>query len=182
MNACEDNSEEKWFVMRDLHRWNSNHPAWQTLSDSGLEVFTPLQWKVTLIKGHRFRRHVAVIPDLVFVKGSRETLDTIVAKDPLLQYRFVKNCGGRPMTVRETEMQLFIKAVNSNSKVKYYTPDELSSLHKGKKVRIISGPLHGFEGTLLSVRGSKVRRLFVEIPEIVAAAVEVKPEFIEIIE
>lgn len=52
----------------------------------------------------------------------------------------------------------------------------------GKRVRVIGGGLDGYEGRLLSARGSKRRRLLVEIPTFLTAAVEVNPDLIEIME
>ncbi len=49
----------------------------------------------------------------------------------------------------------------------------------GRTVRIIGGPLNGFEGRLLSIKGMRKRRLIVEIPSFITAAVEVSPEFIQ---
>ena len=53
-------------------------------------------------------------------------------------------------------------------------------MHK-RKIRIIGGRLDGFEGYLLTVRGSKVKRLLVELPTLLAASVEVEPEYIQLI-
>ena len=51
----------------------------------------------------------------------------------------------------------------------------------GRAVRIIGGPLDGYEGNLLSVRGSRTKRLIVELPEFFSAGVEVDPEYIELV-
>lgn len=51
----------------------------------------------------------------------------------------------------------------------------------GKKVRIVGGPLNGYEGNLQKMQGSRVKRLFVELPNLLIAAVEVQPEFIQIV-
>ena len=50
-----------------------------------------------------------------------------------------------------------------------------------RKIRIIGGPLDNYEGFLLTVRGSKVKRLLIELPTFLAASVEVEPEFIQLI-
>ena len=48
-------------------------------------------------------------------------------------------------------------------------------------VRIVGGPLDGYEGRLLSVRGSRVKRLLVDIPNLLVAGVEVQPEYIQVL-
>lgn len=52
---------------------------------------------------------------------------------------------------------------------------------RNRRIRIIGGPLHGYEGSLVSVRGTTVKRLLVELPMLLAAAVEVEPEFIQLL-
>lgn len=170
-----------WYVMRDLKRTNASTPAWKMLSEIGFEVFTPIQWKLNIKGGKRIKREVAVIPDLLFVYSDRNSLDAIVRKTPTLQYRFLKNQYLKPMTVREIEMGRFINAIKNSEKVNYYSPEEVSSILKGKTVRIIGGPMNGYEGRLLTTKGSKVKRLLVEIPNLLSAGIEVQPEYIEVI-
>ena len=85
------------------------------------------------------------------------------------------------MTVPEAEMTRFIHAVTSTESPRYYLPGELTPQQCGRQVRIISGPLCGYEGQLLSIRGSKVKRLIVRLSDVVAAAVEVRPEDIQLL-
>ena len=49
----------------------------------------------------------------------------------------------------------------------------------GRMIRIEGGPLDGYEGRLLSIRGARVKRLIVEIPGLLVAAVEVDPEIFD---
>lgn len=51
----------------------------------------------------------------------------------------------------------------------------------GRKVRIMGGMLDHYEGRLLSVKGMRKRRLIVELPGLITAAVEVEPDYIQII-
>lgn len=51
----------------------------------------------------------------------------------------------------------------------------------GHKIRIVGGPLDGYEGYLQTVRGSKVKRLLIELDNYLAVSVEVLPEFIQLI-
>jgi hypothetical protein len=50
----------------------------------------------------------------------------------------------------------------------------------GRKIRIVGGPLNGYEGSLLTTRGSKVKRLLVELKGFLAVGVEVDPEYIQL--
>lgn len=173
--------EAEWYVMRDLKRPNALKRAWEDLAERGFEVFTPLQWRLITARGKRERRLFPVIGDLLFVKASRTQLDPVVASTATLQYRFLKNHYRRPMTVSREAMELFRTAVADSDRVRYYSPDEFTPGMRGKLVRVIGGPLNGYQGRLISVRGSRVKRVIVEIPSLIAAGVEVEPEFIEIL-
>ena len=188
-----DTSEKQWFVMRDLRRRTSNTLAIHELAEAGLEVFTPMTQMIMTIRGRRQRREVPVIQDLLFVNESKDVLDAIVAKFPSLQYRYqLGKSIHEPMTVRSQDMKKFLLAVSQTESTIYYMPGELTKAMYGKKVRIIGGLLDAFEGRLLSVRGMRKRRLLsvrgmrkrrllVELPNLITAAVEVEPEFIQLV-
>lgn len=168
--------------MRDLKRRNANELAIHDLQKAGLEVFTPMTQMIMTIGGRRQRRDVPVIQDLLFVHESKDVLDPIVSKFATLQYRYLR--GKRkdePMTVREDEMERFIFAVGNTETPIYYRPGEITDAMYGKKVRIMGGMLDQYEGRLLSVKGMRKRRLIVELPGLITAAVEVEPDYIQII-
>lgn len=171
-----------WFVMRDLKRPNAKLPAYKFLSDIGFEVFTPMRQLISTRLGRRTRREVPVIPDILFVKSTRDSLDPIVQRTATLQYRFAK--GGsycQPMTVRHSDMDKFIAAVASADSPVFYNPTELHPGMIGKRIRIVGGALDGYEGALLSLRGSRKKRIIVEIPGIIAVGVEINPDFIQLL-
>ena len=168
--------------MRDLRRRNTNVLAIHDLAKAGLEVFTPMKHMLMTIGGKRQRREVPVIQDLLFVHEAKNTLDQYVAVYPNLQYRY--QFGKRitePIIVRDEDMTRFIRAVSATENPIYYMPEELTESMYGRKVRIIGGLLDSIEGRLLSVKGMRKRRLIVEIPNYIAASVEVNPEFIQLI-
>ncbi|WP_336525800.1 UpxY family transcription antiterminator [Bacteroides acidifaciens] len=171
----------RWFVMRDLKRVNAKNHAYKMLQGLKFEVFTPMKWHVVTRKGEKVREEIPVIPDLLFVRSTRADLDPIVEKTETLQYRFLRRTWCEPMTVRDSDMERFIHAVNSSESVKYYLLEELSPEMYNKKIRIIGGKLDGYEGMLLTVRGSKTKRLLVELPGMLAVGVEVSPEYIQLI-
>lgn len=176
-----DSLSLSWFVMRDLKRPNAKCPAYEQLSSEGLEVFTPMISHLTVRRGKRVREERPFLPDLLFVHCSRSVLDPWVDAIPTLQYRYVRGAYCKPMTVGEREMEHFIRAVRSTDSPRYYLPDELTSAQCGKMVRIVGGPLDGYEGRLLTVRGSRVKRLLVDIPNLLMAGVEVSPEYIQLL-
>lgn len=175
-------SEKQWFVMRDLKRRNSNSLAIHDLVKAGLEVFTPMTQMVMKIGGKLQRRDVPVIQDLLFIHDSKEILDPIVRLTPTLQYRYQRGKSkDEPTTVRNDDMERFIFAVSNTATPIYYKPGELNESMYGKSVHIHGGRLDGYEGRLLSVKGMRKRRLIVELPGLLSAAVEVEPDFIHIV-
>lgn len=51
----------------------------------------------------------------------------------------------------------------------------------GKTVRIIGGPLNDYVGKLQKMQGSKVKRIFIELSNLLTASIEVQPEYIQIL-
>ena len=174
--------EKQWFVMRDLKRRNSNSLSINELEKAGLEVFTPMTQMIMTIGGRRQRRDVPVIQDLLFVHETKALLDPYVESSPTLQYRYLLGkTKNSPMTVRDDEMRRFIFAVTHDDAPLYYKPGEINDSMYGKKVRIIGGVLDQYEGRLLSVKGMRKRRLIVEIPGLITAAVEVESDYIRLL-
>lgn len=171
----------QWFVMRDLTRPNAKLPAYKLLDGLNIRTFTPMVWKLMLNHGKRERRQLPFIHDLLFVYASRAELDSVVETTPMLQYRYLRGGYKMPMTVRAADMQRFIHAVRLSSSPQYYRPDEVTPAMRNRRIRIIGGNLDGYEGSLITTRGSKVKRLLVEIPMLLAATVEVETEFIQLL-
>lgn len=177
-----DTAEKQWFVMRDLKRRNSNTLAIHELAQAGLEVFTPMTQMIMTIGGRRQRRDVPVIQDLLFVHETKQSIDPYVDRCRTLQYRYMLGkTKDEPMTVREADMERFIHAVNHTDTPRYYRPGELTETMCGKRVAIRSGALDGYEGRLLSIKGMRKRRLIVELPGLITAAVEVNPDYIQLL-
>lgn len=167
--------------MRDLKRSNAKLPAYKQLEENGMEVFTPMKWRIAIRRGKRIREKIPAISDLLFVHDRRSAIDTWVAQIPTLQYRYLRGGYCQPMTVQTKEMDQFIHAVQNSEDPCYYQPGELTSAMCGRMIRIIGGPLDGYEGHLLTVRGSRKRRLIVELSALLSVGVEVNPEYIQLL-
>ena len=175
------NGHLQWFVMRDLKRWNAKLSAYELFKSLKIQVFTPMVWKLVTRNGKRYREEVPFMQDLLFVQDTRLAVDPIVEKYDTVQYRYVRGGYKIPMTVREADMERFIHAVESTENTRYYAPEEISFDMIGRKVRIVGGPLDGYEGNLQKMQGARTKRMFVELPNLLAAAVEVQPEYIQLI-
>ena len=167
--------------MRDLKRTNAKQPAYKLLKEKKMEVFVPMKWHLSIRKGVRVREEVPFIQDLLFVHETQKNLDSVVEKTPTLQYRWLRKTWREPMTVADADMQRFIHAVSVSESPKYYLPEEITPAMYGRKIHIVGGPLNGYEGSLITVRGSKIKRLLVELKGFLAVGVEVNPEYIQLI-
>lgn len=172
---------QQWFVMRDLKRSNAKQPAYLMLKEMHIEVFTPMKRQKTVRQGREVCKEMPFIQDLLFVHEVYEKLTPITIKHPTLQYRYLRHGYCRPMTVKDGDMERFIHAVSNADSLKYYLPEQITSAMHGRRIRIIGGPLDGYEGSLLTTRGSKVKRLLVELPNLLSVGVEVNPEYIQLI-
>lgn len=179
-NAVNDDHRQ-WFVMRDLTRSNALRPAYRMLEELGIRCYTPMEWRTTVRKGVRENLRVPVMHDLLFVYATREDLDPIVLKVRTFQYRFLRKTYREPMTVRKDDMERFINAVEGDESARYYRPEEITPEMCNRRIRIVGGRLDGYEGSLVTVRGSKVKRLLVEIPSMLAATVEIEADFVRLV-
>lgn len=174
----ENEEKARWWAMRDLKRSNARKPAYKLLEEKKVEFFIPMRWQLVTRRGKRVREQVPFMQDLLFVHETRFNLDPLVEKSPTLQYRWLRDTYREPMTVPDTDMERFMLAVNASDSPKYYLPEEITPAMCGRRIRIVGGTLDGYEGSLLTIRGSKVRRLLVELPGFLSVGVEVSPEYI----
>lgn len=176
--------QAKWYALRDLKRPNAKLPAYKFLDEElKMRVFVPKKEKLLIKDGKRVKMEVPVISDLLFVYDTLENIRRIVEKTDTLQFRYKR--GGRqhePIVVSDYDMERFIRAVEVSGKTKYYLPEELTPRMCGRRIRVVGGPMDGAEGTLLAIRGSKIRRLLVELPGFFSVGVEVNPEYIHLLE
>ena len=182
MDKAQSSQESlQWFAMRDLKRRHAKLPAYKLFENLKVQYFTPMVHRLVVVNGKRVDQEVPFMQDLLFVKDTREHLDSIVEKNSKLQYRYKLGVQHTPIIVPTTDMERFIHAVRSVESPQYYRPEEITPDMLKRKIRIIGGPLDNYEGFLLTVRGSKVKRLLIELPTFLAASVEVEPEFIQLI-
>lgn len=176
-----DKNKAFWFVLRDLKRSNAKFRAYHLFKEKDIEIFLPMKWKLEIVQGKRVRKEVPCIPDLLFVHDTRENLDPIIEKNPTIQYRWVRKNYREPMIVPDAEMDRFIHAVSACNFPKYYLPEEITPEMLARPIRIVGGLLDGCEGTLFTTRGSKMKRLLMRLSNLLSVAVEVDPEYIQLI-
>ena len=177
-----DNTKVCWYAMRDPSRRHAKEPAYKLLADLGLEVFTPMTRRIVIVNGRRKRREEPFMQDLLFVRDTRQRLSPIVDKIENLQFRYIHGGYCQPMVVPDDDMERFIHAVSSSRLPRFFRPEEITPEMCGQYVRIVGSALDGYEGYLITVNGSKYKRLMIALPNFLTAAVEVLPEYIEVLE
>ena len=86
------------------------------------------------------------------------------------------------MVVPDRQMADFIKVSNQYEVEKVYLKPEEVDLAKGTRVRILGGPFDGVEGLFLRVKGKRDKRLVVWVERVIATAVDISPDLIQVIE
>lgn len=167
--------------MRNLKRPNAKIPAYRQLEEKKFEVFVPFKWVIKIKDGRQTKIKEPYMRDLVFVRGKASEIEKIVEKSPLLQFRYERGGYRKPMIIRDEEMRRFIDAVNVSENPRYYLPEELTPEMYGRKIRILGGNLEGYEGILLKIRGSKTKRVLIELPNFFSIAVEFNSEYVELL-
>lgn len=173
--TAEENDADSitWYVLRDLKRHNAKKPGHVYLAEKGVEVFLPMRWENVTVNGKRKREKVPAVAGLLFAHSNKDILSELLRVTPTLQFRYLKGGYQKLMTVRDKEMDNFIRAVEGSNEVIYHSSEEAGSLSIGKTVRITGGALDGVEGKIVNVRGSHKKRIMVSIPNFLAAVVEV---------
>ena len=174
-----DNQKEVWYVMRALYRTELKTQS--RLNEAGIETYIPIKETVTTVRGRKRKVKIPAVSNLIFVRSTQKRLAPFTAGDGRFQYTFKKGgMSNEPLIVPDKQMNDFIRACTRSERPLYFSPGELK-LEKGTRVRIIGGPLDGYEGRLQKLQGSRVKRLFVELPGLLTAAVEVEPEYIQLV-
>ena len=182
MNGAQSSQESlQWFAMRDLKRRHAKLPAYKLFESLKVQYFTPMVHRLVVVDGKRVDQEMPFMQDLLFVKDTRGHLDSIVGKTPKLQYRYKIGVQHTPIIVPTADMERFIHAVEASDNPRFYSPHEVTPYMRNRQIRIIGGKLDGYTGTLVTTRGSKVKRLLVELPSLLAASIEVEAEYIQLI-
>ncbi len=151
----------------------------ERLDQLGIDNFVPMRRvRKTTKEGTRIWQVESAIHNYIFIKTDKNTISELKRLEiPWLRYvmrregDFVKG----PLTVPERQMLSFIAiAGNENEKILYLNSEEIN-LSRGDKVRILSGPFEGAEGTFMKVHNGRGKRVVVKIEGVVAVATTIIP-------
>ena len=179
MHSC--SPDKHWYVLRAVFR--KEITVRDGLRRKGFHCYVPMCYKVSAVKGHKVRQLVPAVSELVFVHGTAESIYDYKIHSKETVYWMTVPSGARreKMIVPDKSMENFIRVTQQNEQsVTYFRPEELQ-LSKGDQILIHGGPFDGVEGVLLKIKGKHEKQLLVSIPNLVAAAVSIKPDMVELI-
>ena len=171
----------RWYVLRAVFR--SEQKVRDALRRAGIRCYVPLCYRVDTIQGHKVRRLVPAITDLVFVHATVETISEFKLHSKDTVYWLTKPLANKheKIVVPDKAMDDFIRITQQNEQtVTYFRPEEIQ-LDKGDRIRIHGGAFDGVEGVMMKVKGKRVKQLLVSIPDLAVAAVSVKPDVVEVV-
>ena len=170
-------SDIMWFVMRVTY--SRELKAQKLLQEAGVECYVPMRWE----RNEEEKHLVPAVHNLIFVHSSREFMDTFkhkVAVECLLRYMMDKSTG-KPMVVRDKEMEDFIRVTADMDEGVLYLDNPSVVVEKGTPIEIVSGPFMGVQGKLLRIR--RDRKVVLQLAGVVAVAVDGIPmEWCKVVE
>lgn len=174
---------EQWFVLRAIFK--KEIAVRDALRRGGLRCYVPMCYRVETQQGHKLRRLVPAITELVFVRGTEEAVKEAKARLRETCYWLTRPVLGKnrreKVIVSDRDMENFIRITEQTERaVMYFRPDEIS-LVKGDHIRIHGGAFDGVEGVLMKVKGKREKQLVVSIPDLAVAAISVKPDVVEVV-
>jgi len=143
-----------WYVIHTQTRKEAE--VERALQREGLKIFLPMVTKPSRRRDRKVTLRVPLFPGYLFINGRLDS--KIFHKVIKTHYVFrLLGYGKRPTPIPEAEVEA-IKTIVSGPRPYY----PWRFLEKGRKVRVIDGPLAGVEGIILGIRPPP-RRLVVAV-------------------
>ncbi len=180
-NNLRDKNKQYWFVIG-----SRNHMKELQIRDEarnkGLEAFVPVIYAYKVIRGQKQRKLIPAINGFVFVKATTTEMEELILKSKFTIYPKKSSFSGREefLTIANRDMENFIAVIEkSQENITYFKPDEIP-LNPGNRIRIQGGLYDGREGIIMRIKSKRNKHLVVQIPGLLVAAVELKPELVAI--
>lgn len=174
--------ETVWYALRATY--GRGLDAKTILDNDSVDNFIPQHYQICTTKnGHKERKLVPFLKDLIFACTTSQKIKEEKAKIPFLLYITKKENGStKPVIVPETQMQQFIEVIETfNEQLIFLKPEEIN-LKQGIPVRVHGGLFDKREGVFLRVKGIRDRRVVISIDGVGAIVLAtIHPDFIEVI-
>jgi transcription antitermination factor NusG len=147
------NNEMLWYPLRVTY--SQEMKVKQYLESIDIECFIPMQYESGVEAGHKYRKLVPVIHNLIFVHTTKANMTVTKRDTPIATLvRYIMNKETRtPLLVPEQQMKDFIAVAGRPEEDIIWLPNE-TNYTKGERVRIIDGIWKGVTGTLKSIKNS----------------------------
>lgn len=182
-NHFEDPAEVRWFAIRVEYR--GEMAVKRYLDAKGIEHFLPMQYREVVAGRRKIRKLVPSVHNLIFIRTTKQQIDRIKSTTAYPIRYMMQRDGSRshPIVVPDREMLDFIRVAGTFDDRLLYLADTDVRPREGDRVRILSGPFAGVTGIYMRVKGTRCRRVVVEVPGIAAVATaSLPPSMIEVIE
>lgn len=172
--------EHEWYVLRATY--SRELKIQEMLREKGVRTFVPMMWRKRTVAGKADKKLVPAVSGLCFVFWDRESVDRFIRSfgDSRPVNYYWDRASEAPLKVPGKAMDDFIKVASTMDEDLIYLTEISEKLREGQTVKVKDGPFKGVEGKIVRIR--KSRRIFVEIPGMVAVATTyVLPEYLEIL-
>ncbi|GAA0894226.1 UpxY family transcription antiterminator [Fulvivirga kasyanovii] len=148
-----NSNTKQWYVIYVRPQFEKK--VLRSSNEKGIEAYLPLKQVVKQWHDRKKKLAVPVFPGYVFVRITAFERPQIYAINGFVKFVCT---GGIPDVITESRMNMLKKVLNGEFDV-----GEIS-FRNGERVKLLSGPLSGLEGVLVSHKGSK--RIAVKVEEI----------------
>lgn len=181
-NNQRDTQEQFWFVIGSTNRMKELQIR-DEARNQGLEAFVPVMYAYKTIRGQKQRRLVPALSGYIFVKATTIELQDFFSKSHYILFPRKSTFTNKNdfLTVPNHDMENFIAVTEcSKEQITYFKPDEIV-LQTGDKIRIQGGIYDDREGIVMRIKGKRNKHLVVQIPGVIVAAVELKPDMVSLL-
>ncbi len=149
------------------------------LDQLSAEYFVPEVYAVNVKRGRKVKELVPAIKDFFFIRGEREHIAAMIAREELPLSFYFSHTSHRQhdaLTVRDNEMNAFILASTAIDRLPQVQPYGEITLREGDKVRIMTGPFEGVEGYYTQPRRGMKKRLVITLANLLTINVSIEPD------
>lgn len=134
----------KWFVFYTYPR--AEKKVYNELMNRGYTVFLPTLKTLKVWKNRQSKSIEKVLfPNYIFVKIHICELNNIIQLHNVVSF---VNCAGKPSIIKESEVDQIKTLLSLNLKLSV-----VNNFVKGEQIKVVSGPLTGYEGILIEQKG-----------------------------
>jgi transcriptional antiterminator RfaH len=144
MKTLHTSDTPEWYAIYTHSRFEKK--IYEAMRKSGAEVFLPMIKEKRVWSDRLKSVQVPLLPGYVFIRTPRQLLSQVYYYPGVVR---VVSSEGKPCAIRDTEIGLLEKIVRFGFQAQVTTNCEV-----GDAVRVVRGPLKGWEGRVESKRGA----------------------------